>query len=79
MLYLYPELVDMNAAKNFDISIEDFMPYLEHKKDEVIDGYIGNVGYSTFATKENRKHNYIDSGSLILPGEPLEIIFYKKI
>ncbi len=26
-----------------------------------------------------RKHNYIDSGSLILPEEPLEIIFYKKI
>ena len=26
-----------------------------------------------------RKHNYIDSGSLLLPGEPLEIIFYKQI
>lgn len=26
-----------------------------------------------------RKHNYIDSGSLILPEEPLEIIFYKKL
>lgn len=26
-----------------------------------------------------RKHNYIDNGALLLPGEPLEIIFYKKI
>lgn len=26
-----------------------------------------------------RKHGYIDNGSLILPQEPLEIIFYKKI
>ena len=26
-----------------------------------------------------RKHNYIDSGSLLLPNEPLEIIFYKEI
>lgn len=26
-----------------------------------------------------RKLNYIDSGSLLLPDEPLEIIFYKKI
>ena len=26
-----------------------------------------------------RKLGYIDSGSLLLPNEPLEIIFYKKI
>ena len=26
-----------------------------------------------------RKHNYIDSGALVLPEEPLEIIFYKKL
>ena len=26
-----------------------------------------------------RKQGYIDSGSLTLPGEPLEIIFYKKL
>lgn len=26
-----------------------------------------------------RKHGYIDGGSLTLPGEPLEIIFYKKL
>ncbi len=26
-----------------------------------------------------RKHGYIDSGSLILPQEPLEIIFYKNM
>ena len=34
------------------------MAELEHKKDEVIDGYIGNVGYSTFATKEKGKIIY---------------------
>ncbi|MBR2704874.1 MAG: GNAT family N-acetyltransferase [Clostridia bacterium] len=26
-----------------------------------------------------RKHGYLDSGSLTLPGEPLEILFYKKL
>lgn len=26
-----------------------------------------------------RKHDYVDSGSLTLPGNPLEIIFYKKL
>ena len=26
-----------------------------------------------------RKLNYVDSGALLLPGEPLEIIFVKKI
>ena len=58
MLYLYPELVDMNIAKDFDISIETFMPYLEHKVDTPINGYIGNAGYSTLATKEKGKIIY---------------------
>ena len=58
MLYLYPELVDMNVAKDFDIPITTFMPYLEHKNDKPIEGYIGNVGYSTFATKEKGKVIY---------------------
>ena len=58
MLYLYPELVDMDKAKDFDIAIEDFMPYLEHKRDDMVDGYIGNVGYSTIATKEKGKVIY---------------------
>ncbi|MBR3696945.1 MAG: creatininase family protein [Clostridia bacterium] len=58
MLYLYPELVDMSVARDFDISIDIFMPYLEHKKTEVIDGYIGNVGYSTLATREKGKAIY---------------------
>ena len=47
-----------------------------------------NKGYeyvvtSTQSNEESqffyRKLRYIDSGSLILPSEPLEIIFYKKI
>lgn len=58
MLYLYPELVDMDVAKDFDISMDIFMPYLEHKTDTPIDGYIGNVGYSTLATKEKGKIIY---------------------
>lgn len=58
MLYLYPELVDMNVVKDFDISMDKFMPYLEHKIDTQIDGYIGNVGYSTLATKEKGKIIY---------------------
>lgn len=58
MLYLYPELVDMSVAKDFDISNDTFMPYLEHKKDAPIDGYIGNVGYSTFASREKGKIIY---------------------
>ena len=55
MLYLYPELVDMSVAKDFDISIDTFMPYLEHKVDTPINGYIGNVGFPTYATKEKGK------------------------
>lgn len=58
MLYLYPELVDMSVAKDFDVPIDDFMPYLEHKKDEFIEGYVGNVGYPTYATKEKGKLIY---------------------
>lgn len=58
MLYLYPEMCDMSVAKDFDISNEEFMPYLEHKKDQSIDNYIGNVGYSTYATKEKGKVIY---------------------
>ena len=58
MLYLYPELVDMKAAKDCDIPLDEFMPYLEHKIDTPIDGYIGNVGYSTLATKEKGKLIY---------------------
>lgn len=58
MLYLYPELVDMSVAKDFDISIETFMPYLEHEKDNQIDGYLGNIGYPTLATKEKGKIIY---------------------
>ena len=58
MLYLYPELVDMNVVKDFDISIDEFIPYLEHKRYDKVEGYIGNVGYSTFATKEKGKIIY---------------------
>ena len=31
------------------------MPYLEHKVDTPINGYIGNVGFPTYATKEKGK------------------------
>ena len=48
----------MNVAKDFDIPITTFMPYLEHKNDKPIEGYIGNVGFSTFATKEKGKVIY---------------------
>ena len=58
MLYLYPEMVDMSIAMDFDIPIDNFMPYLEHKKDKPIEGYVGNVGYSTLATKEKGKIIY---------------------
>lgn len=58
MLYLYPEMVDMSVAMDFDIPIDNFMPYLEHKKDKPIEGYVGNVGYSTLATKEKGKIIY---------------------
>lgn len=49
---------------------------------------MANKGYkfvltSTQANEEAqffyRKLNYIDTGSLLLPNEPLEIIFYKKL
>ncbi len=58
MLYLYPELVDMSLAKDFDVPIEKFLPYLEHKSSKKITGYTGNIGYATYATKEKGKLIY---------------------
>lgn len=58
MLYLYPELVDMSVARDFDVPIEEFMPYLEHKEDKMINGYTGNIGYSTYASVEKGKIIY---------------------
>ena len=58
MLYLFPELVNMKSAKDFDVPIEKFLPYLEHKTAKKIDGYVGNIGYVTYATKEKGKLIY---------------------
>ena len=58
MLYLYPKLVNMDKAKDFDVPIEKFLPYLEHKASKKLAGYTGNIGYSTYATKEKGKQIY---------------------
>ena len=58
MLYLYPELVDMKVAKDFEVPIEEFMPFLEHSKKDGIDGYIGNIGHPTYASREKGKIIY---------------------
>lgn len=51
-LYLFPELVKMEKIKECDIEYSDFEPYLFHKIEAQPTGYVGNLGYPSFASKE---------------------------
>ena len=48
----------MSKAIDFDVPIEKFLPYLEHKSSKKLDGYVGNIGYATYASKEKGKLIY---------------------
>jgi len=51
-LCLYPEKVKMDSVREHDILFEDFKKYLFHEDDNLPPGYVGNLGYPSFATKE---------------------------
>ncbi len=51
-LYLFPEYVKMDKVKEHDILFPDFKDYLYHKKEGQPNGYVGNLGYPSYATKE---------------------------
>jgi len=51
-LCLYPEKVKMEAIREHDIPFEDFRKYLFHEDSSLPEGYAGNLGYPSYATKE---------------------------
>jgi len=57
-LFLYPEKVKMELVREHDIPYDDFKKYLFHKESNLPEGYVGNLGYPSYATK--------DKGSIII-------------
>ena len=55
MLFLYPEKVRKKDIKDFEMSFEDFKPYLMHEKIETIENSPGCQGYPSFASVEKGK------------------------
>jgi creatinine amidohydrolase len=51
-LFLYPEKVKMESVREHDIQFEDFKKYLLHEESNLPDGYVGNLGYPSYAAKE---------------------------
>ena len=51
-LYLYPEKVKMESVREHDIQFDDFRKYLFHEDSSLPEGYVGNLGYPSYATKE---------------------------
>ncbi|HOB19768.1 MAG TPA: creatininase family protein [Candidatus Atribacteria bacterium] len=51
-LYLYPEKVKMESVREHDIPFDDFRKYLFHEAGDLPEGYVGSLGYPSFATKD---------------------------
>jgi len=51
-LFLYSERVKMDVIREFDINFEEFKNYLFHKDNSMPQGYVGNLGYPSAASKE---------------------------
>jgi creatinine amidohydrolase len=51
-LFLYPQKVKMESVREHDIKFDDFEKYLLHEVNDLPEGYVGNLGYPSFATKE---------------------------
>ncbi len=52
MLYLFPKLVNMKKAADFETPKEEMLAYLKHINQNPIAGSKGGQGYPTYATKE---------------------------
>jgi len=53
-LFMYPEKVKMESVREHDIPFDDFKKYLFHEESNLPEGYVGSLGYPSFATKEKR-------------------------
>ena len=42
----------MESVREHDIQFEDFKKYLFHEESSLPEGYVGNLGYPSYATKE---------------------------
>lgn len=51
-LFLYPQKVKMESVREHDIKFDDFEKYLLHEVNDLPEGYVGNLGYPSFAAKE---------------------------
>ena len=51
-LFLYPEKVKMESVREHDILFDDFKKYLFHEETDLPEGYVGNLGYPSLATKD---------------------------
>lgn len=49
---MYPEKVKMEAVREHDIPFEEFKKYLFHEESSLPEGYVGSLGYPSFATKD---------------------------
>jgi creatinine amidohydrolase/Fe(II)-dependent formamide hydrolase-like protein len=58
MMYLFPNSVRKEAIEDFLTSMETFIDYLEHKRDEEIVGYNGCQGFPSYASPEKGKIIY---------------------
>jgi len=51
-LLLYPEKVKMELVREHDIPYDNFRKYLFHEESNPPQGYVGNLGYPSSATKD---------------------------
>jgi len=51
-LALYPEKVKMDQVREHDIQFDDFKKYLFHEESSLPEGYVGNLGYPSCATRD---------------------------
>ena len=51
-LYVYPEKVKMESVREHDIPFDDFRKYLFHEDSNLPEGYVGSLGYPSFASKD---------------------------
>ncbi|HEX6694440.1 MAG TPA: creatininase family protein [Longimicrobiales bacterium] len=58
MLYLYPELVRMDRARDFELSAEDFERYIRDRLPHPPQGGAGLIGYPTAASAAKGKAIY---------------------